>query len=104
LVQGDADAAANAAEVAVKNNTFGISDNLLSGDYASCMSAGGAQSFCESYRPMGLPHIVSVSGEMKLKIIGEVGLGSGIATGAEETIYLDNIKNIDKSINNNLKK
>ncbi|HFC7419537.1 TPA: DUF637 domain-containing protein, partial [Neisseria meningitidis] len=67
LSKGDVSTAANAAAVAVENNSLNdIQDRLLSGNYALCMSAGGAESFCESYRPLGLPHFVSVSGEMKL--------------------------------------
>ena len=219
LSKGDVNTAANAAAVAVENNSLNdIQDRLLSGDYALCMSAGGAESFCESYRPLGLPHFVSVSGEMKLpnkfgnrmvngkliintrngnvyfsvgktwstvkstksnisgvsvgwvlnvspndylkgasmndfrssaqnkayaemisqtlvgesvggsicltkacfsvsstvskskspfkdsKIIGEIGLGSGVAAGVEETIYIGNIKDIDKFISANMKK
>ncbi|HEZ3369167.1 TPA: S-layer family protein [Neisseria meningitidis] len=219
LSKGDVNAAANAAAVAVENNSLNdIQDRLLSGNYALCMSAGGAESFCESYRPLGLPHFVSVSGEMKLpnkfgnrmvngkliintrngnvyfsvgkiwstvkstksnisgvsvgwvlnvspndylkeasmndfrnsnqnkayaemisqtlvgesvggslcltracfsvsstiskskspfkdsKIIGEIGLGSGVAAGVEKTIYIGNIKDIDKFISANIKK
>ncbi|EOC71418.1 pre-toxin domain with VENN motif family protein [Neisseria meningitidis NM3164] len=219
LSKGDVSTAANAAAVAVENNSLNdIQDRLLSGNYALCMSAGGAESFCESYRPLGLPHFVSVSGEMKLpnkfgnrmvngkliintrngnvyfsvgkiwstvkstksnisgvsvgwvlnvspndylkeasmndfrnsnqnkayaemisqtlvgesvggslcltracfsvsstiskskspfkdsKIIGEIGLGSGVAAGVEKTIYIGNIKDIDKFISANIKK
>ncbi|MCL5865450.1 DUF637 domain-containing protein, partial [Neisseria meningitidis] len=219
VVGGDVNTAANAAAVAVENNSLNdIQDRLLSGNYALCMSAGGAESFCESYRPLGLPHFVSVSGEMKLpnkfgnrmvngkliintrngnvyfsvgkiwstvkstksnisgvsvgwvlnvypndylkeasmndfrnsnqnkayaemisqtlvgesvggslcltracfsvsstiskskspfkdsKIIGEIGLGSGVAAGVEKTIYIGNIKDIDKFISANIKK
>ncbi|HEZ3259304.1 TPA: S-layer family protein [Neisseria meningitidis] len=219
LSKGDVSTAANAAAVAVENNSLNdIQDRLLSGNYALCMSAGGAESFCESYRPLGLPHFVSVSGEMKLpnkfgnrmvngkliintrngnvyfsvgkiwstvkstksnisgvsvgwvlnvspndylkeasmndfrnsnqnkayaemisqtlvgesvggslcltracfsvsstiskskspfkdsKIIGEIGLGSGVAAGVEKTIYIGNIKDIDKFISSNIKK
>lgn len=218
LSKGDVSTAANAAAVAVENNSLNdIQDRLLSGNYALCMSAGGAESFCESYRPLGLPHFVSVSGEMKLpnkfgnrmvngkliintrngnvyfsvgkiwstvkstksnisgvsvgwvlnvspndylkeasmndfrnsnqnkayaemisqtlvgesvggslcltracfsvsstiskskspfkdsKIIGEIGLGSGVAAGVEKTIYIGNIKDIDKFISANIK-
>lgn len=219
LSKGDVSTAANAAAVAVENNSLNdIQDRLLSGNYALCMSAGGAESFCESYRPLGLPHFVSVSGEMKLpnkfgnrmvngkliintrngnvyfsvgkiwstvkstksnisgvsvgwvlnvspndylkeasmndfrnsnqnkayaemisqtlvgesvggslcltracfsvsstiskskspfkdsKIIGEIGLGSSVAAGVEKTIYIGNIKDIDKFISANIKK
>ncbi|MBG9196004.1 S-layer family protein [Neisseria meningitidis] len=219
LSKEDVSTAANAAAVAVENNSLNdIQDRLLSGNYALCMSAGGAESFCESYRPLGLPHFVSVSGEMKLpnkfgnrmvngkliintrngnvyfsvgkiwstvkstksnisgvsvgwvlnvspndylkeasmndfrnsnqnkayaemisqtlvgesvggslcltracfsvsstiskskspfkdsKIIGEIGLGSGVAAGVEKTIYIGNIKDIDKFISANIKK
>ncbi|HEZ3868518.1 TPA: S-layer family protein, partial [Neisseria meningitidis] len=219
LSKGDVSTAANAAAVAVENNSLNdIQDRLLSGNYALCMSAGGAESFCESYRPLGLPHFVSVSGEMKLpnkfgnrmvngkliintrngnvyfsvgkiwstvkstksnisgvsvgwvlnvspndylkeasmndfrnsnqnkayaemisqtlvgesvggslcltracfsvsstiskskspfkdsKIIGEIGLGSGVAAGVEKTIYIGNIKDIDKFISANITK
>ncbi|HEY9961821.1 S-layer family protein [Neisseria meningitidis] len=219
LSKGDVSTAANAAAVAVENNSLNdIQDRLLSGNYALCMSAGGAESFCESCRPLGLPHFVSVSGEMKLpnkfgnrmvngkliintrngnvyfsvgkiwstvkstksnisgvsvgwvlnvspndylkeasmndfrnsnqnkayaemisqtlvgesvggslcltracfsvsstiskskspfkdsKIIGEIGLGSGVAAGVEKTIYIGNIKDIDKFISANIKK
>ncbi|HEZ3013179.1 TPA: S-layer family protein [Neisseria meningitidis] len=219
LSKGDVSTAANAAAVAVENNSLNdIQDRLLSGNYALCMSAGGAESFCESYRPLGLLHFVSVSGEMKLpnkfgnrmvngkliintrngnvyfsvgkiwstvkstksnisgvsvgwvlnvspndylkeasmndfrnsnqnkayaemisqtlvgesvggslcltracfsvsstiskskspfkdsKIIGEIGLGSGVAAGVEKTIYIGNIKDIDKFISANIKK
>ncbi len=219
LSKGDVSTVANAAAVAVENNSLNdIQDRLLSGNYALCMSAGGAESFCESYRPLGLPHFVSVSGEMKLpnkfgnrmvngkliintrngnvyfsvgkiwstvkstksnisgvsvgwvlnvspndylkeasmndfrnsnqnkayaemisqtlvgesvggslcltracfsvsstiskskspfkdsKIIGEIGLGSGVAAGVEKTIYIGNIKDIDKFISANIKK
>ncbi|MBG9202780.1 S-layer family protein [Neisseria meningitidis] len=218
LSKGDVSTAANAAAVAVENNSLNdIQDRLLSGNYALCMSAGGAESFCESCRPLGLPHFVSVSGEMKLpnkfgnrmvngkliintrngnvyfsvgkiwstvkstksnisgvsvgwvlnvspndylkeasmndfrnsnqnkayaemisqtlvgesvggslcltracfsvsstiskskspfkdsKIIGEIGLGSGVAAGVEKTIYIGNIKDIDKFISANIK-
>ncbi|MCL5683461.1 S-layer family protein, partial [Neisseria meningitidis] len=38
------------------------------------------------------------------KIIGEIGLGSGVAAGVAKTIYIGNIKDIDKLISANIKK
>ena len=56
----DAVAGSQAAQNAVGNNYNLWQEKLLSGDYYECITAGGSDSACGNYQPLGLPHFIAV--------------------------------------------